>query len=205
VIKDHIDLGRPERIQLLFGRRIPRRRGQPPTRTRVFTQEVDPSLQVSNRNTRVKLFGAKAGPHRDRASGPPAQEVVIEKPEYGLIWFKVHFGRLQLKAYTKGEHVLRLEATVHNTNELRCGRVLEKFPEIAGRLSAILDRFATSLECVDVGFIDDDQILDRLPQSSQLGKSGIGGIDLNKPRVRTARGSGPCHCAPRVHGRPVHQ
>ena len=53
------------------------------------------------------LFGAKARPHRDRASGPPAQEVVIERPEYGLTWFKLHFGRLQLKAYTKGEHVLR--------------------------------------------------------------------------------------------------
>ncbi len=56
MIRDHIDLGRPERIQLLFGRRIPRRRGQPPTRTRVFTQEVDPSLQVSHRHTRVKQY-----------------------------------------------------------------------------------------------------------------------------------------------------
>ena len=111
---------------------------------------------------------------------------MIERPEYGLTWFKLHFGRLQLKAYTKGEHVLRLEATVHNTNELRCGRVLEKFPEITSRLSAILDRFATTLDCVDVGFIDDDQILDRLTQSSQLGKSRIGGIDLNKPRLRNA-------------------
>src|SRR5690348_3999595 len=36
------------------------------------------------------------------------------------------------------------------------------------------------------GFIDDDQILDRLPQSSQLGKSRIGGIDPNKPRMRSA-------------------
>ncbi len=132
------------------------------------------------------LFGAKARPHRDRTSGPPREEVVIEKPQYGLTWFKVHFGRLQLKAYTKGEHVLRLEATVHNTDELRCGRVLDKFPEITSRLSAMLDRFATALDCVDIGFIDDDQILDQLPQSSQLGKAQVGGIDLNKPRMRGA-------------------
>ena len=152
----------------------------------IFTRMVDRTRSRLDIPIVRTLFGAKARPHRDRASGPPAQEVVIERPEYGLTWFKLHFGRLQLKAYTKGEHVLRLEATVHNTNELRCGRVLEKFPEITSRLSAILDRFATTLDCVDVGFIDDDQILDRLTQSSQLGKSRIGGIDLNKPRLRNA-------------------
>jgi hypothetical protein len=47
------------------------------------------------------LFGLKARPHRNRASGPPAQEVVIEKPRYGLAWFRIRFGMLQLKAYTK--------------------------------------------------------------------------------------------------------
>jgi hypothetical protein len=87
---------------------------------------------------------------------------------------------------SKGEHVLRLEAIVHNSHELRCGRVLEKFPEITSRLSAMLDRFATALDCVDIGFIADDQILDQLPQSSQLGKSRVGGIDLNQPRMRNA-------------------
>jgi hypothetical protein len=132
------------------------------------------------------LFGAKARPHRDRLAGPPAEEVVIEKPQYGLTWFKIRFGLLQLKAYTKGEHVLRLEATVHNVKDLGCGRVLEKFPQVTGRLSGMLDRFATTLDCVDIGFIDDDQILDRLPQSSQLGRSRVGGIDLNKPRMRAA-------------------
>jgi hypothetical protein len=70
------------------------------------------------------LFGLKARPHRNRKAGPPAQEIVIEKPRYGLSWFRISFGRLQLKAYTKGEHVLRFEATVHNTKELRCRRSL---------------------------------------------------------------------------------
>jgi len=56
VIKDNIDLGRPERMQLVFGHRILRRHGAPPTRTRIFSQEVDPSLQISHRNTRVKQY-----------------------------------------------------------------------------------------------------------------------------------------------------
>jgi hypothetical protein len=44
-----------------------------------------------------------------------------------------HCGKLTLKIYTKGERVLRVEAIVHNTQELDCGRSLEKFPEIVSR------------------------------------------------------------------------
>lgn len=43
--------------------------------------------------------------------------------------------------------------------------MLEKFPEIISRRSAMLDRFATALDCVDIGFIADHQILDRLSQA----------------------------------------
>jgi hypothetical protein len=131
------------------------------------------------------LFGLKARPHRNRASGPPAQEAVIEKSQYGLTWFKVAFGRLQCKAYTKGEHVLRFEATVHNTKELRCRRGLDNFPEIITRLAGITDRFATTLDCADIAFIADG-LLDELPLPSQLGATRAGGIDLNKPRIRAA-------------------
>jgi hypothetical protein len=56
VIHDHLDLGRPEKLQLLFHRRLPRRRGEAPFRTRVFSGDVEPSLQVSHRRTRVKQY-----------------------------------------------------------------------------------------------------------------------------------------------------
>ena len=49
---------------------------------------------------------------------------MIETPRYDLTLFKVHFGLLTLKGYTKGEHVLRFEAIVHNTRALSCGRIL---------------------------------------------------------------------------------
>jgi hypothetical protein len=92
---------------------------------------------------------------------------------------------LTLKAYTKGEHVLRVEATVHNTGELGCGRMLEKFPEIISRLAGMAERFCTTLDCVDVGFIA-DQTLDELPRPSRLGRTKLGGVDLNQPRMRAA-------------------
>jgi hypothetical protein len=131
------------------------------------------------------LFGLKNRPHHNRAAGPPAQETVIENSPYGLTWFRIRFGLLQCKAYTKGEHVLRFEATVHNTRELRCRRGIDNFPEIITRLAGITDRFATTLDCADIAFIADG-ILDDLPLPSRLGATRTGGIDLNKPRIRAA-------------------
>jgi hypothetical protein len=131
------------------------------------------------------LFGLKNRPHSNRSAGPPAQEIVIEKPQYGLTWFRIRFGLLQLKAYTKGEHVLRFEATVHNTKELRCRRSLENFPEIITRLAGMAERFATTLDCADISFLPDGS-LDELPLPSRIGATRTGGIDLNKPRIRAA-------------------
>ena len=95
------------------------------------------------------------------------------------------FGRLQLKAYTKGEHVLRFEATVHNAKELRCRRSLDNSGQIIARLASMADRFATALDCVDTGFLPDG-LLDEPPQPAQAGDSRIVGVDLNKPRIRAA-------------------
>jgi hypothetical protein len=131
------------------------------------------------------LFGLKNRPHSNRAAGPPAQEIVIEKPQYGLAWFRIRFGLLQLKAYTKGEHVLRFEATVHNTKELRCRRGLDNFPQIIARLAGMAERFCTALDCVDIGFLN-DTALDELPLPSRVGATRVGGVDLNKPRIRAA-------------------
>jgi hypothetical protein len=131
------------------------------------------------------IFGLKDRSHRNRKDGPPAQDIVTGKPQYGLNWFRIRFGRLQLKAYTKGEHVLRFEATVHNTKELRCRRGLGNFAEIIARLVGIADRFTTALDCADIGFLPDG-LLDELPLPAQTGTGRIAGADLNKPRIRAA-------------------
>jgi hypothetical protein len=68
------------------------------------------------------LFGSKGRPHHPGNDLSPRQAVVIEKPRWNLTIFKVHFGLLTLKAYTKGERVLRFEAIVHHTKQLGCGR-----------------------------------------------------------------------------------
>jgi hypothetical protein len=49
----------------------------------------------------------------------------------------------------------------------------------------VLERFADALSCIDSCFIS-DQTLERLPTPSRVGKVVVGGIDLNKPRMRWA-------------------
>lgn len=55
VITDQLDLGRPEKLQLLFEHRILRNRAAP-FRTRVFGAGAQPSLQVEHRRTKIKQY-----------------------------------------------------------------------------------------------------------------------------------------------------
>jgi hypothetical protein len=55
VIRENLDLGRPEQVQLIFKRRV--QRNTPGLfRTRVLTQDVTPSLHVYYKNTRIKQY-----------------------------------------------------------------------------------------------------------------------------------------------------
>jgi hypothetical protein len=55
VIRDNLDLGRPDHVQLLFQRRVTRRTpGR--FRTRVITEGVIPSLHLDYKHTRVKQY-----------------------------------------------------------------------------------------------------------------------------------------------------
>jgi hypothetical protein len=110
-------------------------------------------------------------------------EVEVEKPTYDLKVFELHCDKLALKIYSKGERVLRIEAVAPHIREFRCGRLLDNFPEIVRRLKGMLERFMEALSCIDQCFIG-DEMLERLPLPSRVGKAMVGGIDLNKTRLR---------------------
>ena len=97
--------------------------------------------------------------------------------------FKVHYGKMTLKIYTKGERVLRTEVIVHNTKEYRWGRSLPCFGEIVVRLRGILERFLNAVGCLDACFVA-DETLENLPLPTKVGQTKVGGIDFNKPRMR---------------------
>jgi len=89
-----------------------------------------------------------------------------------------------VKMYTKGESVLRIEATAHNTKGLNCPRGLFNLPFIVTQLGDIVDRFLTHLHCSDISLIDNNT-LEELSQPGVLGKMRLGGLDLNKPRIQS--------------------
>ena len=152
---------------------------------RLFDSIVDRTRSRLDLPTLRTLFGVGARPRRAGPDLSPQQAVMVEKPRWNLTIFKVHFGLLTLKGYTKGEHVLRFEAIVHNTRTLHTGRTLDKFGAIVARLTGMVDRFTTLLDCVNVSFLPDG-VLDRLPEPSQIGAVRVGGLDTNKPRTRAA-------------------
>jgi hypothetical protein len=55
VIRENLDLGRPDQVQLIFARRVTQRTpGR--FRTRVLTKDVTPSLHIDYKNTRIKQY-----------------------------------------------------------------------------------------------------------------------------------------------------
>ena len=59
VIRDNLDIGRPDQVALVFDRRLMRRGPHPtpgPFRTRVITEGVTPSLHVDYKHTRIKQY-----------------------------------------------------------------------------------------------------------------------------------------------------
>lgn len=150
----------------------------------VFQALIDRSRVLLDMKTVKTILGYMRRPiYRKRKRKSAEWEVAVEKPAYDLTIFKLRCGKLTVKIYTKGERVLRIEVVVHNTQELRCGRSLEKFPEIVGQAKGVLVRFIDALSCIDQSFIADG-MLEQLPAPSQVGKTRVGGIDLNKPRMR---------------------
>ncbi len=128
------------------------------------------------------LFGARKRP---AGTGEPSMKLAttLERPAWDLTIFKAHFGLLTVKAYSKGERVLRLEAITHNTKALGVGRVLDRFGDIVARLGEICDRFDVVCDCVDTTFAPDG-LLDDLPRPARVGAARVGGVSLDSPRVR---------------------
>jgi hypothetical protein len=150
----------------------------------MFQSLIDRSRVPLDLNRVKTIFGDKHRPHYDkRKKNPQRWGVVVETPAYDVTIFKVHYGKMTLKIYSKGERVLRSEVIVHNTREYRWGRSLPCFPEIVTRLKDILERFLNAVGCINACFVS-DETLEKLPEPAQIGQTRVGGIDLNKLRMR---------------------
>ena len=165
-------------LQMEYSRNLIFKRGK--HLDRIFDGIIDRNRTKLDVSYLKMIFGRRTRPlHR---TNKPRLEVMLEKPDYNMTVFKMHFGKLTLKMYSKGERVLRTEAIVHNTKALKCRRSLDGFPSIAAELGSYVQHFMESIKGLDLGFYDQN-LLDKLSQPSQLGKTPIGGINLNSTRM----------------------
>jgi len=126
------------------------------------------------------IFGRKYRPH-NRKSKTSGFEVRIERPDYNMTIFKIHFGKLTVKLYDKGERTLRAEVVVHNTKDLKCKRSIGSFAEIVHKLQDIMNSFMNNLLYAHVSVLNDGS-LKNLISPTKKGKSRLAGLDINKER-----------------------
>ena len=128
------------------------------------------------------IFGRKRRPRKTQARDGRLEKI-IDRSVYDLTVFKLHFGKLTLKMYDKGDRVLRVEIIVNNIEELRCGKRLEKLPGMLERLQAMVVAFLGVVQAAHLSFVDGQQ-LDALAAPSVRGAQRMAGVDLQKPRMR---------------------
>lgn len=128
------------------------------------------------------IFGRKKRPFKSR-NRDGRLEKIIEQSRYDLTVFKVHFGKLTLKMYDKGDRVLRVEIIVNNVEELRCGKRLGKLPGMLERLQSMVVEFLGVVQAAHLSFLDGRQ-LDTLAMPTARGPRRMAGVDLQKPRNR---------------------
>jgi hypothetical protein len=128
------------------------------------------------------IFGRKHRPHQDRRNGR-RMEKILDRSIHNLTVFKLHFGRLTLKMYDKGERVLRIELIVNHTAELQCGKAIEKLPVILERSQQIIIEFLSAVQAAHLSFLPAEQ-LESLAMPTYRGQLRLAGVDIQKPRIR---------------------
>ena len=134
VIRENLDLGRPEQVQLIFGRRITRR--TPGRRqTRVLTQGVTPSLHVYYKNTRIKQY------HKENRA-LRTETTINNTYDFGIGRRLVNLPKLRMVGFAANRRLLEIERLSHD-----CLLAEETFqsinnPIVAGEQRASGLRFA---------------------------------------------------------------
>ena len=168
--------------QLEHSRNLLFKRGT--TLDEVYEKLLDRTRRALDVKTLKTIFGRKNRPHNHTKRGSVCRlEKVIERPAYNLTVFKIHFGKLTLKIYDKGDRVLRVEIVAHNVKDLRSGVLVEKMPRLLKTMEQYLNNFLNIVQAAHVSFLDEGTF-DTLAMPTQRGNQRRAGVDLNKVRMR---------------------
>ncbi|MEW6745423.1 MAG: hypothetical protein AB1486_21940 [Planctomycetota bacterium] len=106
VIRDNIDLGRPDRVQLIFDRLITRK--TPGTfRTRILTEGVIPSLHVQYKSSRIKQYYKEGRALR-------TETTINNTTDFGIRKGLQHLLTLQEIGYQANRRLLDVQTTSHD-------------------------------------------------------------------------------------------
>ena len=106
VIRENLDLGRPDQVQLIFGRRI-NKRTPSRFRTRVITQDVVPSLHVDYKHSRIKQYHKEGRALRTETTINDSYDFDIGR---GL----GNFEQLKELGFSTNRRLLRVQRISHN-------------------------------------------------------------------------------------------
>jgi hypothetical protein len=134
VIRENLDLGRPDQAQLIFARRVSKRTpGR--FRTRVITEGVTPSLHVDYKRTRIKQYHKEGRALRTETTINDTRDFAIGKRLHNL-------PALRAVGFSANRRLLDVQRTSHDCtmDEDRFQRVNQPLRVGAQRVSAL--RFA---------------------------------------------------------------
>ena len=110
VIRDNLDIGRPDQVSLVFDRRLRRRgpRATPgPFRTRVITDGVTPSLHIDYKHTRIKQYHKEGRALRTETTINDTTDFSIGKRLHNL-------PALREIGFTANRRLLRVQTISHD-------------------------------------------------------------------------------------------
>jgi hypothetical protein len=106
VIRENLDLGRPEQIELIFKRRIPRH-ARARFRTRVVTQDVTPSLNVYYKNARIKQY------HKENRA-LRTETIINNTYDFGIGKRLHNLAKLRAIGFAANQRLLEVERLSHD-------------------------------------------------------------------------------------------
>lgn len=113
LIRDNLDIGRPDRVGLIFGRRIQAGRKRPTPgrfRTRVITEGVTPSLHVDYKNSKIKQYHKLGKALR-------TETTINDTRDFGVPKGLSHLPELKEIGFTASRRLLDVQRISHDPAE----------------------------------------------------------------------------------------
>lgn len=110
VIRDNLDIGRPDQVSLIFDRRIERRRVRPTPgrfRTRIITDGVTPSLHIDYKTSKIKQYHKLGRALRTETTINNTRDFAIGKRLHNL-------PALRQIGFTANRRLLRVQTISHD-------------------------------------------------------------------------------------------